>query len=202
MFRYLFFCAFIVCQLLAIIPSNICRNLNYPMTTLILPQIRHKVKFFIYIISMKAKMIIKNLLIILFPLIGGILISLFTNSKSYKVINKPPLSPPGIIFPIVWTILYLLMGISFLISSKVKNDRQLNRVFITQLIINYVWPILFFSIKAYTFSVVWLIILLTTVIDMIVKLYNNKKIAGILQFPYFIWLLFALYLNIGVAILN
>lgn len=151
---------------------------------------------------MKIKQIIKNILIVLLPLLGGIIVSLLTDSKSYKVLNKPLLSPPSIVFPIAWTILYLLMGISLLISLKENKESDVIKSFVLQLIFNYLWPILFFTLKMYTFSIVVLLILIVLVINMIINLYKNKKIAGILQFPYFIWLLFALYLNIGVAILN
>lgn len=151
---------------------------------------------------MKIKQIIKNILIVLLPLLGGIIVSLLTDSKSYKVLNKPLLSPPSIVFPIAWTILYLLMGISLLISLKENKESDVIKSFVLQLIFNYLWPILFFTLKMYTFSIVVLLILIVLVINMIINLYKSKKIAGILQFPYFIWLLFALYLNIGVAILN
>ena len=156
----------------------------------------------IYINNMKIKQIIKNILIVLLPLLGGIIVSLLTDSKSYKVLNKPLLSPPSIVFPIAWTILYLLMGISLLISLKENKESDVIKSFVLQLIFNYLWPILFFTLKMYTFSIVVLLILIVLVINMIISLYKSKKIAGILQFPYFIWLLFALYLNIGVAILN
>ena len=156
----------------------------------------------IYINNMKIKQIIKNILIVLLPLLGGIIVSLLTDSKSYKVLNKPLLSPPSIVFPIAWTILYLLMGISLLISVKENKESDVIKSFVLQLIFNYLWPILFFTLKMYTFSIVVLLILIVLVINMIINLYKSKKIAGILQFPYFIWLLFALYLNIGVAILN
>lgn len=156
----------------------------------------------IYINNMKIKQIIKNILIVLLPLLGGIIVSLLTDSKSYKVLNKPLLSPPSIVFPIAWTILYLLMGISLLISLKENKESDVIKSFVLQLIFNYLWPILFFTLKMYTFSIVVLLILIVLVINMIINLYKSKKIAGILQFPYFIWLLFALYLNIGVAILN
>ena len=149
---------------------------------------------------MKEK--IKNLFIIILPLLGGILVSLLTNSKNYKVINKPPLSPPSIVFPIVWTILYILMGISFYLTNKEMDNDQINKSFIMQLIINYIWPFIFFNLKLYAISALWLVLLIVWVFRMTIELYKSKKIAGLLQIPYIIWLLFALYLNIGVAILN
>ena len=147
---------------------------------------------------MKEKL--KSILIIIFPLVGGIIVSLLTNTNGYKAMEKPFLSPPAIVFPIAWTVLYLLMGISLYMVLKV--NKEMIKPFLIQLIINYLWPFIFFSLKKYILSAVVLLLLIACVIDMIIKFYNTKKIAGILQFPYFIWLLFALYLNIGVAILN
>ncbi len=149
---------------------------------------------------MKEK--IKNLFIILLPLFGGILVSLLTNSKNYMIMKKPPLSPPGFIFPITWTILYLLMGISFYISHKAEASTQTTKAYIMQLIINYIWPFLFFSLNLYTLAALWLVLLIIWVVRMTINFYHNKKIAGLLQIPYIIWLAFALYLNIGVAVLN
>ena len=83
-----------------------------------------------------------------------------------------------------------------------ENSRDSIKVFLIQLIINYIWPILFFRLKLYVLSAIWIIILLYFVILMITKFKDIKKLAGNLQIPYFIWLLFALYLNIGVALLN
>ncbi|MBQ6841361.1 MAG: tryptophan-rich sensory protein [Bacilli bacterium] len=143
---------------------------------------------------------LKSLFIIFGPLIGGILVGIISQSKNYQYFIKPILSPPGFIFPIVWSILYLLMGISLYIIKKEKQSIKIT--FLLQLLTNYLWPILFFNFKLYTISAVWLILLIALTIKMIIEFYNIKKIAGLLQFPYFLWLLFALYLNIGVAILN
>lgn len=148
------------------------------------------------------KKILKNIITIIGPLIGGTLISLFTGSKAYKVINKPILSPPGWIFPVMWSILYILMGISLYMVLKENNNTKSKRIFLTQLIVNYIWPILFFKLKLYILSAFWLVLLIYLVINMITNFYSIKKLAGNLQIPYFIWLLFALYLNIGVALLN
>lgn len=97
---------------------------------------------------MKEK--IKSLFIILFPLFGGIIVSLLTNTNSYKMMNKPFLSPPAIVFPIAWTILYLLMGISLFIV--IKEDKTLLKPFLTQLVINYLWPFIFFSLRNYVLA--------------------------------------------------
>lgn len=151
---------------------------------------------------MKTKKFIKNSFYILFPLIGGIIISLITNSKTYKVLNKPFLSPPSVVFPIAWSILYILMGISFYLVNKDDYLGDENKSFYIQLILNYIWPIIFFNLKLYTLAIFEILALIFFVIKMFKTYSQNKKIAGLLQLPYIIWLLFALYLNIGVAILN
>lgn len=151
---------------------------------------------------MKAKKIFKFIICVFGPLIIGTIIGLISGSETYKTMNKPLLSPPGIVFPIAWSILYLLMGISFYMVSKEKFNKKTNIWFISQLIVNYIWPFLFFKLNLYVFSSLWIVLMIYLVINMLINFYNNKKIAGYLQIPYFIWLLFALYLNIGVAILN
>lgn len=136
------------------------------------------------------------------PLLGGGLISRLFSTKSFKTFKKPPFSPPAVAFPIVWSILYLLMGISIYIINKDEIDKKSTTIFIVQLIFNYVWSFLFFTFKLYHLSALWIIILLTLVIFMIDRFYRINKTAGLLQIPYFIWLLIALYLNMGVALLN
>lgn len=138
-------------------------------------------------------------LVIFIPLIGGVIVGLLIGTDSYKVVNKPPLSPPGIVFPIAWSILYLLMGISYYMVDK---DKKVNFYFWSQLLVNYAWSFLFFNLKIYLFSALWIMLLIYLVINMILVFYDKKKIAGYMNVGYLIWLLFALYLNIGVYILN
>ena len=157
----------------------------------------HKVNKVAYTYNMKKKIIW-----IFSPLLIGIITSLIFKSTTYKVIIKPPLSPPGIVFPIVWSILYLLMGISFYLVSKDNYNKKTTKLFILQLIVNYLWPLLFFKLKLYVFSALWIILLIYLVFKMIKDFLQHNKTAGYLQIPYFVWLLFALYLNIGVAFLN
>lgn len=158
----------------------------------------NKVKYSKYINNMKK--IIKFIIYVFGPLILGFIISMLTNSESYTILNKPFLSPPKIVFPIAWSILYLLMGISFYIVNK--DEIRSIKNFLIQLILNLIWPILFFNLKLYVLSIIVIILMLYFVSNMIVDFYNIKKIAGYLQLPYLVWLIFALYLNIGVAILN
>ena len=151
---------------------------------------------------MKIKLFIKKLLIIFGPLAGGFIIGLLTNNKAYKLMKKPFLSPPSIVFPIAWSLLYLLMGISLYLVLKKSNNYKAVKTFIIQLILNYIWPFLFFNLKIYNISAIWIVLLIYFVIKMIKEFKAINPLAGYLQIPYLIWLFFALYLNIGVAILN
>lgn len=170
-----------------------------PITIYILAHFKHKVKLYIYNITMTT---IKNIIIIFGPLICGIVVGFLTKSSIYSDLNKPPFSPPGIVFPIAWGILYLLMGISAYLIIKETNKLSTLKTYIVQLIINLIWPFLFFNLKFYNFSAIWLSLLIYLVLMMIKEFSRIKKIASYLQFPYLLWLLFALYLNIGVAFLN
>ena len=147
---------------------------------------------------------IKRIIYSLLPIIGGVLVGLIISGyMNYGDMVKPPLSPPSIIFPIVWTILYILMGISYFIATKDKeNDKDLNQIYLLQLFVNLFWPIIFFVLKMYFTAFLWIILLIILVIVMIKELLKNNKISGCLQIPYLIWLLFATYLNIGIFFLN
>lgn len=141
------------------------------------------------------KNLIKNILI---PVIMGAIVGLIINPfMNYQNLNKPPLSPPGIIFPIVWTILYIIMGYSFY-----KQNEQNKTIYYTQLIVNGLWSIFFFVFKWYLFSFLWIILLIILVIIMIKEFYKINKLSGLLNIPYLIWLLFASYLSFGVYLLN
>ena len=139
------------------------------------------------------------------PLAVGFIFSIFSRSGMvYKEILKPFLSPPGFIFPIVWTILYVLMGISSLIiysSSSYKREDAL-KLYIVQLFVNGFWTVIFFNLRLYFLAFLWIILLIVLVVIMISRFYNIDKKAAYLQIPYLIWLLFALYLSFGVFVLN
>lgn len=155
---------------------------------------------------MFKKKVLPIIIAIAIPLIVGGLAGLLTmNSMGfYETINKPPLAPPGFLFPIVWGLLYTLMGVSsYLVwKEKTAESRMALYIYAFQLILNFVWPLLFFNGRLFLFSFVWLIILLITVIYMTIKFYNVNKLAGILQIPYILWLTFASYLNLAIFLLN
>lgn len=141
---------------------------------------------------------------ILFPLLLGILVGfIISSSMDYTDLNKPFLSPPGFIFPIVWSILYILMGISYgLLVKKNLNTSGIQNIYYLQLLINLIWPILFFTFKLRLFSFLWILLLDVLIIVMIIQFYKKDKTAGLLQLPYLLWSLFASYLNLAIYILN
>ena len=118
---------------------------------------------------------------------------------------KPPLSPPDWVFPVVWTILYALMGISAARIWKLKDSAEKRRsvnLFIIQLAVNFFWPLFFFNLQAYGFALVWLVLLWIFVLLLILNNRKLDKYAAYLLIPYLIWLSFAVYLNAGVYLLN
>ena len=149
----------------------------------------------------KFKIYAKSILIPL--IIGGIVGIIISNSIDYNSLQKPPLSPPSILFPIVWTILYILMGISYaILESKSLNTIQTKLIYYIQLFVNAMWSIFFFTLKWRLFSFVWIIFLDILVIIMIYNFYKKDKVSGLIQIPYLLWILFASYLNLGVYLLN
>ena len=149
----------------------------------------------------KLKIYAKSILIPL--IIGGIVGIIISNSIDYNSLQKPPLSPPSILFPIVWTILYILMGISYaILESKSLNTIQTKLIYYIQLFVNAMWSIFFFTLKWRLFSFVWIIFLDILVIIMIYNFYKKDKVSGLIQIPYLLWILFASYLNLAVYLLN
>ena len=120
-------------------------------------------------------------------------------------VDKPPLTPPGIVFPVVWGILFALMGIGAARVS-VQGERSMRRaaltVFFVQLFFNFFWSIIFFNFQTFGLAFIWLLLLLALVVLMIVLFARVDKAAALLQLPYLLWVGFALYLNFGVWRLN
>lgn len=146
----------------------------------------------------------QKLLYILTPLIGGSIVGLIINkSIDYNYLVNPPLSPPSYLFPIVWNILYLLIGISYYIYRKNNNDNSLTiKLYYIQLILNYLWSIIFFTLKLRTLAVIWIIVLAITIIYLMIRFYKEERTIFYLFIPYILWILFATYLNIGIVVLN
>lgn len=149
----------------------------------------------------------KKLLInLVIPLgIGGISSFLTRNSMSvYANINLPSFAPPSILFPIVWIILYTLMGISSYLVSESSSPLKNNALTIygIQLLFNFIWPLIFFNAQAYLIAFIWLILLIMTIIWFTTLFYGINKTSTYLQVPYILWSLFAACLNFGVYWLN
>lgn len=151
---------------------------------------------------MKYKSILKNGLIIFLPLILGGICSILINTKEYQSFNKPPLSPPGIVFPIVWSVLYLLIGISFYLAKKGNSNDKIDLIYYLGLAFNLIWPFIFFNFKFYFIGAMWIVLIIIFLVRLMILYFKVNKIAVYLQIPYLLWLCFALYLNIGVYILN
>ena len=146
----------------------------------------------------------QKLLYILTPLIGGSIVGLIINkSIDYNYLVNPPLSPPSYLFPIVWSILYSLIGTSYYIYRKNNNDDSLTiKLYYIQLILNYLWSIIFFTLKLRTLAVIWIIVLAITIIYLMIRFYKEERTSFYLLIPYILWVLFATYLNIGIVVLN
>jgi len=155
---------------------------------------------------MKKKNIGILILFIIIPLVvGGISAYLTKDAMTlFKSMKQPPLSPPGILFPIVWTILYILMGISsYLVYTSKNNDKKnILVIYFIQLCFNFFWSILFFRFSLYWIALVWLIVMYIFIILYTVKSRKVSVTASNLFIPYILWCTFACYLNIMIAILN
>ena len=151
------------------------------------------------------KLLIKCIAI---PLIVGAVSGLLTRNAmmDFEVLNKPPLSPPAWLFPVVWTILYTLMGISsYLVKTSGADEKDIFdalNIYFYQLVVNFLWPIFFFNFQWYLFSFVWLVLLWILVVQMIKRFDGISKAAAYLNIPYLLWLTFAAYLNFAIWWLN
>ena len=145
--------------------------------------------------------------IILSETVGVIsgLLSMGATAAFNETAVQPSLSPPAWVFPVVWSILYALMGISAarirLSPPSLERSKGTN-LFIAQLIINFFWSLIFFNAQAYGFALLWLILLWVLVLWMIISFAHTDKLAALLQIPYLLWLTFAVYLNFSIWQLN
>lgn len=150
----------------------------------------------------KNKAIILIIAIAIPLLVGGL--STLIAGGAQSDFAKPAFTPPDWLFPIVWSILYIIIGFaSYLIykDSEYKFNDAL-KTYCYQLFVNFIWPIVFFRFEYYTAAVVVLGVLILLVISNIIEFYKLNRTAGLLLIPYLLWCLFAMYLNIGVAVLN
>jgi len=143
-----------------------------------------------------------SLVLVLPIILGGFVGFIINGFIDYGELVKPPLAPPKILFPIAWSIIYLLMGISYYLYRKEFNDEKTIRLYYAQLIINLSWSIVFFVFKLRLLSIAWILVLDVLVIILIKRFFETKRISAYLNIPYLTWILFATYLTIGIYILN
>lgn len=142
------------------------------------------------------------------PLLVGAISALFTRDSMmlFQSVNKPPLSPPGWLFPVVWTILYTFMGIaSYLVLTSegtMEEKSQAISVYFYQLLVNFLWSTWFFNLQWYVFAFFWLVLLWVLILVTLLRFYRLSRPAGYLMVPYLLWVTFAGYLNLGIALLN
>lgn len=139
--------------------------------------------------------------------VGGLSAILIRNQTSvYLTLDRPALAPPSWVFPVVWTILYILMGAGagLVVSAPRYADKKAEAIgyYGIQLAANFFWTILFFNLQLYKASFAWLVLLLFLVFLMTQSFYRVSKWAGVIQIPYMLWLVFAGYLNLYIAIHN
>lgn len=149
----------------------------------------------------------KRLLVYLaIPLGVGALAGILTKDSmmQFSLLNRPPLSPPGWLFPVVWTVLFLLMGYaSYLVSrSDSVQKRPVLILYAIQLIVNFFWSIFFFNFEWYLFSFFWLVLLWVLILLTIRAFWRISPTAAILLIPYLLWVTFAGYLNLAIWLIN
>lgn len=139
---------------------------------------------------------------------GGLSAFLIRNSVClYDIIRKPALSPPAVLFPVVWTVLYILMGISSARIYLQKPDYAFEVMdtllnYALQLILNVFWPVIFFNIQTFFFALIWLVVLWCLIIKVIFRFSRLDTVAAYLQIPYFLWVTYAGYLNFMIYLMN
>ena len=146
---------------------------------------------------------INNFFRIFFPIIIGDIVGIIIKDHiDYSFLERPPLSPPKLAFPIAWSILYLLIGISYYLYRKKDYNKQTIKLYYTGLLFNSLWSIIFFVLKLRLISIIWIIALVILTILLFISYKKQNKISAYLLIPYLIWLIYATYINIGVYILN
>ena len=151
----------------------------------------------------KLKPLVISLLI---TLGGGTLVSFFTRESMdiYTRIKLPTFAPPSSVFPIAWTILYILLGISsyMIYESKSSLKNKALTVYAAQLLLNFIWPFIFFDGTMFLFAFIILMIMWVLSLWMVALFYQIRPVSAYLQIPYILWLTFAAYLNFSIFLLN
>lgn len=150
----------------------------------------------------KKKTILMIIVAVLIPLLVGGLSAILTSDQMnvYETLKRPPLAPPGWLFPIAWTILYVLMGLAsyFVFSANVASNEKRSALifYFVQLVMNFFWSIFFFNYSLYWLSLIWLLVMWILIIICVKRFYKIRKIAGITMIPLLAWTTFAAYLNL------
>ncbi len=157
----------------------------------------------------RAKNVKTYAIAIAIPLVVGLLAALLTMESMdiYATLNTPPLSPPSVLFPIVWTILYTLMGVSsgmvWLSGEEEKGTKERGLIYYAvSLVFNFGWSLIFFRLRRFLIAFVWLLVLLYLIVRTILEYRKVSPTAAYLQIPYALWVTFAGYLNFGIWFLN
>lgn len=147
---------------------------------------------------------IKSIFYLFLPIILGSLVGLLISKNiDYSNLTKPLFAPPKILFPIAWTIIYLLLGISYyLYKRKIEHFTKTDFIYYASLTINLLWSIIFFLLKWRFIAILWIILLDISILYLVYLFYKEDKISAYLNIPYILWLILATYLTIGIYILN
>lgn len=153
----------------------------------------------------KKEKIKAYVLSLLISLAAGTLSAVFSGGmKNAGNLVEPPLTPPSWVFPAVWTVLYVLMGISAarVYLKKTEDTKRALTCYGVQLIVNIIWPVLYFMLEMHLAAFIWILVLLALIAVMMIRFKAVDRPAAYLQLPYFIWTAFAAYLNLGIYLLN
>lgn len=137
-------------------------------------------------------------------LIPGVIVGLLTSGQNdiYETVKTPVFAPPAILFPIIWGLLYTLMGVSLYLIYQNGGTLRNYALFAAQFVANLIWPFLFFSFEAFWLAFLWLVLLWVMILLMIISFYRTSPLAAYMQIPYLLWVTFAGVLNLSIAILN
>ena len=137
--------------------------------------------------------------LIIIPLLGGIIVSLLLNFDIYKEIQLPSYAPPSILFPIVWSILYIGMGV---VLFRIRNEFLELVIFLSQLILNYLWCFIFFTFKQFLLSYIVILLLDFLILYLLFLLFKKDRVSFYIIIPYLLWCVFASFLNYSIFLLN
>lgn len=142
------------------------------------------------------------------PLLAGGISAFWTagDMKLYETMKHPPLAPPGWLFPVVWTILYIMMGVAsyqvFTAEVEPKQKRKALTVYAVQLLMNMVWSTLFFTYTRYLLALIWLLIMWVIIFLCIIRFWKIRRSAAVMMCVLFVWTTFAAYLNLATYVIS